>query len=304
VLAVGPSAGLGLKPAHFDDALACAADGIWFETHAENHMVDGGPRLAWLEAIRARHPVSLHGVGCSLAAPGPPDPVHLARFAALAARIEPALVSEHLAWSGLPGPADGHAVRVPDLLPVRRTDIALHRLAANVGRLQDALRRAVAIENPSHYLPLAHDWDEVDFLHELARRTGCRLLVDVNNVFVGARNLGADAEAWIDAVDGDLVDEIHVAGHSPDARWGEDLLIDTHAAPVASPVWALLARLVARIGARPTLIERDAEVPAFDVLLSEREQAQHVLRTRRPPAPLPVGSAPLAARTGPSRVAP
>jgi uncharacterized protein (UPF0276 family) len=264
-----PSAGLALKPEHYAEALAAPADGLWFEVHAENYMVAGGPRLAWLEALRARHPLSLHGVALSLAADDTPDAAHLERLAALARRFEPWLVSEHLAWSAWRG------AYYPDLLPFPRTSAVLARIADNVVRVQDALGRAIAIENPSHYLALeGHEWDEIDFLAELARRTGCGLLLDVNNVFVSARNLGASAQAYIDAFPGEFVDEIHLAGHSMDGA----LLIDSHDAPVAPEVWALYERLVARIGPRPTLIERDGNLPAFSVLAAEWARAQSVLR--------------------------
>lgn len=267
------SAGLGLKPVHFEQARACPADGLWFEVHPENYMVEGGPRLTWLEAIRARHPISLHGVALSLAADAEPDVAHLTRLAALARRIEPALVSEHLAWSAWRGAYH------PDLLPFPRTDEALARIAANIGRTQDALRRQIAIENPSHYLRIdGHEHDEIGFLTEIARRTGCGLLLDVNNVFVSARNLGFAAEAYIDAFPGDPVEEIHLAGHTPDPTLGEALLVDSHDAPVAPAVWALYERLVERIGPRATLIERDNNIPALDTLLAERQTAEAVLR--------------------------
>lgn len=268
-----PSGGLGLKPQYFEDALAAPADGLWFEVHPENYMVAGGPRLAWLEAIRARHPLSLHGVALSLAADAPPDAAHLARLAALVDRFEPALVSEHLAWSTWQG-----AYR-PDLLPFPRTSEALTRIAANVERTQDALGRRIALENPSHYLVIdGHDWDEIDFLETLARRTGCRLLLDVNNVYVSARNLGLSAAAYIDAFPGALVAEIHLAGHTADPAVGAALLVDSHDAPVDPAVWALYERLIGRIGPRPTLIERDDNLPAFDVLMEERARAESVLR--------------------------
>lgn len=267
------TAGLGLKPQHYEAALACPADGLWFEVHPENYLVAGGPRLAWLEAIRARHPVSLHGVALSLAADAPPDATHLARLAALADRIQPALVSEHLAWSTWRG-----AFR-PDLLPFPRTTEALLRIAENVARAQDALGRRIAIENPAHYLHIdGHAWDEIDFLAELARRTGCGLLLDVNNVYVGAHNLGYRAAAYLDAFPGDAVMEIHLAGHSADPSLGRALLVDTHDAPVAPEVWALYERLVARIGPHPTLIERDDKLPEFAVLLAERNSAHALLR--------------------------
>jgi uncharacterized protein (UPF0276 family) len=267
------TAGIGLKPHHYDAALACPAEGLWFEVHPENYMVAGGPRLAWLEAIRARHALSLHGVALSLAADAEPDPQHLARLAELVRRFEPALVSEHLAWSTWRGAYH------PDLLPFPRTDDALARVAGNVSRMQDALKQRIAIENPSHYLKIdGHEWGEIEFLFELARRTGCGLLLDVNNVYVSARNLGYSPDAYIDAFPGEAVLEIHLAGHAPDPLLGEALLIDSHAAPVAPEVWALHERLVRRIGARPTLIERDDNLPEFTALLAERQQADAVLR--------------------------
>ena len=267
------TAGLGLKPQHYDAALACPADGLWFEVHPENYMVAGGPRLAWLEAIRASHAISLHGVALSLAADAEPDPEHLARLDALARRIEPALISEHLAWSTWRGAYH------PDLLPFPRTDEALARIADNVSRTQDALQRRIAIENPSHYLKIAgHDWEEIEFLAELARRTGCGLLLDVNNVYVSAHNLGFSADAYLDAFPGELVMEIHLAGHSPDPNLGAALLVDTHDAPVAAEVWVLYERLIAMIGARPTLVERDDKLPDFATLFAERQRAEAVLR--------------------------
>ena len=267
-----PTAGLGLKLQHYADALAARADGLWFEVHPENYMVDGGARLAWLDAIRRERPLSLHGVGLSLAADEPPDPAHLARLKALADRFQPFVVSEHLAWSTRGG------VYRPDLLPFPRTRARLARIVDNVARAQDALGRRLLIENPSLYLALAgHEMDEVELLTALVRRTGCGLLVDVNNVYVSAVNLGGSAEAYLDALPADAVGEIHLAGHAPDPEHGAALLIDSHGAPVAEPVWALYARLVGRIGPRPTLIERDDAIPAFAELMAERDRAHAVL---------------------------
>jgi uncharacterized protein (UPF0276 family) len=209
----------------------------------------------------------------SLAGHEPPDGAHLRRLAQLVRRVQPALVSEHLAWSRLGGQ---HA---PDLLPVPRTHEALRQVAAHVSRLQDALQCRIAIENPSHYLRLpGHDWDEPGFLAELARRSGCGLLVDVNNVFVSAHNLGSDACDWLDRVPGDAVMEIHLAGHHLDAAVPGGLLVDSHDAPVAEAVWRLYQRLVDRIGPRPTLIERDADLPPFEALMAERERAHDAMQ--------------------------
>ena len=272
-----PTAGVGLKPQHFDQALACPAAGLWFEVHPENYMAAGGPRLAWLETIRAEKPLSLHGVGLSLAADEAPDETHLAALKRLADRLEPFAVSEHLAWSTRRG------AYAPDLLPFPRTRAALARIIRHVDRMQEALGRQVLIENPSLYMPLfGHEMDEVDFLAELARRSGCGLLVDVNNVHISARNMGYDAGAYLDALPAAAVGEIHLAGHEADARLGEALLIDTHGAPVAEPVWALHRRLVDRIGPRPTLIERDDNIPPFAELMAERDRAHAALTTREP----------------------
>ena len=266
-------AGLGLKPQHYDAALACGTAGLWFEVHPENYMVAGGPRLAWLEAIRGKHPISLHGVALSLAADAEPDATHLKRLGELARRVEPALISEHLAWSTWRGAYH------PDLLPFPRTTQALVRISENVFRTQDALQRRIAIENPSHYLKLdGHEWNETDFLQELVRRTGCGLLLDVNNVYVSACNMGYSAEEYIDAFPSKAVMEIHLAGHAPDPNLGDALLVDSHDAPVAPAVWTLYERLIRRIGARPTLIERDDKLPEFGTLLAERDRASAVLR--------------------------
>lgn len=265
-------AGLGLKPQHYDEAHTCDAPGLWFEVHAENYMVAGGPRLAWLDAVRERHAVSLHGVSMSLAADRKPDPAHLRRFRALAERVQPALVSEHLAWSAW----GGHYH--PDLLPFPRNGAALARIEANIACAQDALGRRIAIENPSHYLRLdGHAWSEQEFLAELVRRTGCGLLLDVNNVYVSACNMGFDALEWLDAFPAEAVTEIHLAGHSVDVHSQSPLLIDSHDAPIAEPVWTLYRHVIERIGPRPTLIERDECIPAFSVLLAEQARAQTIL---------------------------
>lgn len=267
------TAGLGLKPEHYDDALSTQAEGLWFEVHPENYMVDGGPRLGWLEAIRVCHPVSLHGVSLSLAGDAPPDPAHLQRLAVLARRVQPALISEHLAWSTWNGRY------FPDLLPFVRSTQALHRIAENIARTQEALHATIAIENPSHYLRIEdHSWDEVDFLAELARRTGCTLLLDINNVHVSACNLEYSAQDWLDRFPQALVSEIHLAGHSSDPAMGEALLIDSHDAPIAPVVWQLYRRFIERAGSRPTLIERDGNLPAFGELMDERDQAAELQR--------------------------
>lgn len=267
------TAGLGLKPQHFDAAASVVADGLWFEVHPENYMVAGGPRIAWLEAIRERHPVSLHGVSLSLASDAEPDAAQLQRLAALERRIEPALVSEHLAWSSW----DGRYF--PDLLPFPRTDEALRCIVRNIERVQAGLKRPIAIENPSHYLRIpTHEWDEIDFLEEVARQTGCTLLLDINNVHVSARNLGFEADDWLDRFPASRVSEVHLAGHTIDPNLGPALLIDSHDAPIAPEVWRLYRRFIERAGARPTLIERDGNIPGFDELMTERTHAESELK--------------------------
>lgn len=279
----GPTAGLGFKPQHFEEAAAHCVPGLWFEVHAENYMVAGGPRLAMLEVLRRRSGLSLHGVGLSLAADTDPDPAHLARLRGLVDRFAPLFVSEHLAWSAWRG------VFHPDLLPFPRTLKALDRVARNVEIIQAALGRSILIENPSLYMPLdGQELGEVEFFEQLVRRTGCGLLVDVNNVHVSATNLGYSPAAYLDALPGEAVGEVHLAGHTPDPIHGAGLLIDTHDAPVAEAVWALYDHLIARIGPRPTLIERDGNIPSFGDLLLERNRAARRLAdptgSRREPA--------------------
>lgn len=271
-------AGLGLKPNHYPDALDCKAEGLWFEVHPENYMVEGGPRLAWLMAVGNQHPLSLHGVSLSLAADCPPDESHLKRLKALVDQVQPALISEHLAWSAWRGQYH------PDLLPFPRTVEALQRIVSNIQRTQDALGRPIAIENPTHYLGLyGHEFSEIDFLTELSARTGCGLLLDVNNVHISAHNLGFDASMYLDAFPAKAIVEIHLAGHAVDPG-DTRLLIDTHDAPIADDVWLLYQRVIERIGMRPTLIERDDNIPGFGVLLAERDRAQALLNIgkRRP----------------------
>ncbi len=269
------TAGLGFKLDHLDEALTARNPGLWFEVHAENYMVEGGPRLRALIALAERFPISLHGVGLSLASVEPPSAEHLRHLRRLADLIQPAAMSDHLAWQRWEGAH--HA----DFLPFPRTRQALAITAGNVARVQDALGRAIMVENPSLYVDLpGHEMDEAGFLAELATRTGCGLLVDVNNIFVSAANLRFSAEARIDAIPAGIVGEIHLAGHRPDPDPASGLLIDSHDAPVSDPVWQLYQRLIARIGARPTLIERDDDIPPFAELMAERDRAHHLLVAR------------------------
>lgn len=271
-----PTVGIGFKPEHLDAALRSPADGLWFEVHPENYMVSGGLRATILATIAEARPISLHGVGLSLAGAEPPDSGHLQCLRELVDRHDPFLLSEHLAWSRL---GDTH---FPDLLPFPRTSDALRRIVWNIDQVQQALGRPILIENPSLYLHLdGHEWDEPDFLAEIVARAGCGLLVDVNNVHVSASNLGYDAVAYLNALPVAAIGEIHLAGHSLDPIHGASLLIDSHDAPIAEEVWSLYADLIARTGRVPTLIERDDNIPAFDELMHERERAATIMAAAR-----------------------
>ena len=269
------TAGLGFKLEHLDEALTARNPGLWFEVHAENYMVDGGPRLRALVALAERFAISLHGVGLSLASVEPPAEDHLRRLRALADLIRPAAISDHLAWQKWEG------AHHSDFLPFPRTRQALDLTAGNVARVQDALGRTIMVENPSLYIDLpGHELDEATFLSELARRTGCGLLVDVNNIFVSAANLRFSPEVRLDAIPASIIGEVHLAGHRPDPDPDSGLLIDSHDAPVSDPVWLLYQRLIDRVGPRPTLIERDDEMPPFQDLMLERDRAHRLLEQR------------------------
>lgn len=262
------TAGIGLRAPHFE-ALAERRPALSFlEVHSENFFAAGGPALAWLERFRADYPVSLHGVGLSLGSAEPLDRGHLARLARLSARIEPALVSEHLCWSASGGR------HLNELLPLPYTEEALEVVCAHVHEVQEFLGRRILVENVSAYLQFASSTlPEGEFVAEVARRTGCAILLDVNNAYVNATNHGGDARTFLAAIDPETVGEIHLAGFTET----EDGLIDTHGAAVSDPVWALFAEAVARFGPVPTLIEWDTDIPALDVLLAEAARANAVL---------------------------
>ena len=268
-------AGVGLKQPHVEHALAHSEPRLWFEVHTENYMVAGGPRLAQLRQIREAFPLSFHGVGASLGGPAPPEPRHLAEVRRLVDEFDPVLVSEHAVWSSANG------VWFADLLPLPRTGDALRRLAEGVDRYQEAIGRRILIENPTNYLPFVSEMDEPDFLTEIAVRTGCGLLLDVNNVYLSARNCGIDPEQYIEALPADRIEEIHIAGYEADENLGEALLIDSHAAPVSEAVWNLLDVTLAHLGPRPVLLERDGNLPRFETLMEERRLAAAALARRQ-----------------------
>ena len=271
-----PTAGVAFKPQHLDEAIAAPAAGLWFEVHAENYMVAGGPRLTMLEALREARPLSLHGVGLSLGGTEPPDPAHLSALKQLVDRFDPFLVSEHLAWSRV-----GKRC-LPDLLPVPRTGEALLTVTRNIDIVQEKLGRRILIENPAHYVALDAMWSEPDFLAEIVHRTGCGLLIDVNNVAVAANNLDYDAGRYLAQLPHRAIGEIHVAGHSEDPLLGAHLLIDSHDAAVSEAVWDLLATLLDHSGERPVLLERDGNIPDFADLLAERDRAAAILGRKVP----------------------
>ena len=273
--ALPPSAGLGLKPDHYRAALETDADGLWFEVHPENYMVEGGPRLAWLEALREGRALSFHGVGASLGGLDPFDTEHLGALKRLIARFEPEQVSEHATFSAHGGRY--HA----DLLPLPRIEEAIVHLAARVSAFQEAIGRRILIENPTNYLHFRSDFDEPEFLTEIARRSGCGLLVDLNNIAVSGFNVGIDPHAYLRAIPADLVGEIHIAGHSEDPLLGNRFLIDSHDAPVGPIVWRLLESALTLWGPRPVLIERDGNIPPFGDIMAERDQAQRFIQSRR-----------------------
>jgi len=266
--------GLGLKSSHVAQVLDTGAAVDFFEVHAENYMVDGGPFLRHLERVRERWPLSIHGVGLSIGGEGPLDRTHLARLATLLDRFQPAWFSEHLAWSS----HGGHWFN--DLLPLPYDAVTLRRVCDHVDEVQQRLRRRLLLENPSTYVEfVASSMDEAQFLNEVVRRTGCGLLLDVNNAYVSAVNHGRDAWAFIESLPAAAVGEIHLAGFAEDVDAGGDrLLIDSHGAPVADAVWTLYARTMARLGERPTLIERDNDLPPLATLEAEAARARAVLR--------------------------
>ncbi|HZJ11553.1 MAG TPA: DUF692 domain-containing protein [Methyloceanibacter sp.] len=274
---IPPRAGVGLKPEHYRDILETAPEIGWFEIHAENYMGAGGPPHAYLTAVRELYPLSLHGVGLSIGGAGPLDKDHLGRLKALVDRYQPALFSEHLAWSS------HDTVYLNDLLPLPYTAETLQRVCAHIEEVQDTLQRQMLLENPSTYVAFAESsMSEVDFLREIVRRTGCGLLLDVNNVFVQATNHGFDARAYLDSFPAEHVGEIHLGGHAEDADDdGAPLLIDDHGRAVADPVWTLYAQALARTGAKPTLIEWDNDVPAWRELFAEAKRADAVIAERR-----------------------
>lgn len=264
--------GIGLRASHVGEIIATRPVLGWLEVHPENYL-GGGTAPARLDRIRHDYPLSLHGVGLSLGSAEGIDAEHLARIKTLIDRVQPFLVSEHLSWSIAGG------TYLNDLLPLPYTEESLDLVAANVARMQDALGRRVLVENPSSYLRFRHStMAEPEFLAALARRSGCGLLCDVNNIYVTSCNLGLDAAAYLDALPAVAVGEIHLAGHATVTRGGQVLLIDDHGSRVAPPVWALYRQALERFGLVPSLIEWDRNLPPLATLLDEARIAADAAR--------------------------
>ncbi len=265
--------GIGYKPQHFTKLIAAPGAVKWIEVHAENYMGDGGRPHAQLRALSERFALSVHGVGLSIGGEQPLDNAHLSRLRRLIERTNPASFSEHLAWS------THGAEYLNDLLPLPYTPATLDRVADHIAQVQDTLGRQMLLENPSSYLAFAEStFSETDFLGQLVHRTGCGLLLDVNNVFVSSTNLDTTPEAYIDAYPMEAVGEIHVGGHAHDLDdKGALLLLDSHDAPVADPVWDLLRHSLGKSGPKPVLVEWDSNVPEWPVLRAEADRAAAAL---------------------------
>ena len=261
------SAGIGFKVDYFEDITSTPETDLWLEVHTENYLVDGGIRLDYLEKLSERHPISFHGVSASLGSGKVLDPGFLASIRKLIDRFQPFSVSEHAVWSRYSGEY------FPDLLPLPRTHEALTSLVDGVSAYQDGIGRSILLENPSNYLGFVSEMHEPEFLLEVAKRSGCGLLLDINNLYISSINCGIDPHKYIDSLPENIVGEIHIAGFTPDPEH-EKLIIDSHAQPVSEPVWDLLDYALNQLGAVPVLVERDDNFPPWSELLAERNRAQ------------------------------
>lgn len=265
-------AGIGLRAPHMREFLATLPKVGWVEVHSENYFGDGGQPLLMLERVRQHYPVSLHGVGLSLGSSDELSKEHLRSLKALVQRIEPGFVSDHISWSSV----DGRYFN--DLLPLPYTEEALNLICDHIDQTQEFLGRLILVENVSSYLQYDHStMAEPEFVAQLASRTGCGILLDVNNVYVSAVNHGFDGYAYLHAIPQAAVQELHLAGYSKT----ETLLLDTHSAPVSDPVWALYDDALSRFGAVPSLIEWDTYIPALAVLLNEAGKAEYLMEKHR-----------------------
>ncbi len=272
-------AGIGLRQPHYRQVLEARPPLGFLEVHSENFFADGGAALAVLREAREHYEVSLHGVGLALGSAAGLDPWHLDRLARLAEQVQPRWISDHASFARAPLHAGGPVVHANDLLPVAFTQASLDVMAANVAQVQDRLKRQILVENLSAYLGWADaEMDEAAFFNALLRRTGCGLLLDVNNLVVNALNAGVEpvaaACAFVDAIDAQAVGEIHLAGYHDDG----EIVIDDHGSRVHPPVWQVYRHAIARLGPRPTLVEWDTGLPSLDVLLDEAAKAEQVMR--------------------------
>ncbi|MBT2324662.1 DUF692 domain-containing protein [Variovorax paradoxus] len=269
-------AGIGLRPEHYVEFIESRPPVGFIEAHSENYFGRGGKPLHFLKLARQSHPLSLHGVGLSIGSVDPLGEPHLARLHELVDMLEPALVSDHLCWCSVGG------IHANDLLPLPFTEEALAHVVARVQRVQERLRRPILLENVSSYLEYVQSaMPEWEFLAEVARRSGCGILLDVNNVFVSAHNHGFDAMGYLQAIPRQAVEEIHLAGFTRNlVGGGAEILIDTHSAPVADAVWALYAAALERFGPVPTLVEWDADMPLLAVLVAEAAKAESMMELR------------------------
>ena len=259
--------GLGLRTDHYQAIMDESPKVDWFEALSENYMVGGGKPLRWLDRIRERYPVVLHGVSLSIGSTAPLDRAHLIQLKALAERIQPAWISDHLCWTGIAGR------NLHDLMPLPHTEEAVHHIAARVREVQDFLGRRILLENVSSYVDFAHSaLPEWEFLNAVTEEADCLILLDVNNIYVNSQNHGFDPLAYLRAIPARRVQQIHLAGHSHSG----ELLIDTHDHPVCEPVWALYAEAVRRFGAVATMIERDDHIPPLAELVQELDRARAI----------------------------
>jgi len=269
--------GVSFKPRYYEEASAGEHALGWFEIHAENYMIDGGPVRNQLQQLRRDYPISCHGVGLSIGSEQALDRSHLSRLKTLLDWLEPAVFSEHLAWSS-------HGVNFfNDLLPLPYTRATLGQVVKHIDEVQNTLQRPMLLENPSTYLDFStHEMSEAEFISEIIRRSGCGLLLDINNVYVSATNQGFSANGFLDALPVEAIGQIHLAGHSADQdEAGNCLLIDSHNQPVAQPVWELYDVAIEQFGAIPTLIEWDDDLPEFTRLRAEASAAEQRLRVAR-----------------------
>lgn len=273
---ISAQAGIGLRAEHYRDVLEERPAVGWLEVHPENYFGDGGRPLYYLEQARARYPLSLHGVGMSLGSTDPLNTAHLAKLKDLISRFEPALVSEHLSWGSVGGRY------LNDLLPLPYTEAALDHIVNRISQVQDYLGRQILIENVSSYLEYTNATiPEGEFVAEAARRSGCGILLDVNNIYVNSRNHGFDALAYLHAIPRERVQEIHLAGFTINRFEDGEIIIDSHNQLVADAVWALYQQALHYLGPRPTLIEWDTDLPPLEVLVAEAHKADHILETDR-----------------------